>query len=64
MENNQKAEWGGVSKEVLQAYLDRQPEHQHRVLAVTDGVTGETQYLEATKNHTLPVVIVQELPEE
>jgi hypothetical protein len=61
--DNEKAKGKLVSKEVLQAYLDRQPEHQHRVLAVTDEVTGETKYLEATQTSTQPVE-VHKAPEE
>jgi hypothetical protein len=60
---NEKARGKLVSREVLQAYLDQQPEHQYRCLAVTDEATGKPEYLEVAQTGTQPAE-VHKAPEE
>lgn len=45
-----------VSRDVLQAYLDRQPTIHHRILVIEDA-TGEIKYLETTQVDGEPPIV-------
>ena len=51
-----------VSREILQAYLDRQPGVHYKASFAVDEA-GEAEYLEATQTGTQPPV-VRKAPEE
>lgn len=54
---NERAKPRLVSREVLQAHLDRQPDIKHKVFVRENRVTGEAVYLEVTQVGDQPPVV-------